>query len=214
MKPLPIFIANLIFIISSLEGQPVSWFVGAGGGITKLYPLRFTGNQLKNSGKMKSCMIGVDIPLHENMRPLVRGTFSYYNASFKASQISDLMSNTKESYFIQLSGFTTECSFIYFILNYRLKVYLGSGANIHFNWCSRDTYKIESGTWNMYPSTNNYVRLIPQWVSLNAKAGIKYERWELGGCGYLRGIISSQDFEMLDCNLYFLYAAFHFSQNR
>ena len=119
--------------------QPLSWFAGAGVGITQLRTHDAIGKPSTNTGRMGIIMAGVDIPLHENLRPMVRATLSGYRAFFHTTMDGRGLS---ESYSIHLNSITPDLSFLYNIVNAKLKLYLGVGVDVNVCWPTHYKFKI------------------------------------------------------------------------
>ena len=204
----------LYFPVLHLSAQPVSWFTGAGGGITRLSPYSYAGKKLTHGGNMVIGMAGVDIPLHQNLRPVVRATLCFFNARFHSSQIPSYMTNYRESYNIQLSSLTTDLSFLYHVVNKRIKLYAGAGFNIHQSWSNQNIYElVNTRTGYVFNRIDNLI-FAHEWLSYNVKIGIRYKQWELGAAGFVRGIISEMNFEILNADLYFIWLGFHFNNQK
>jgi hypothetical protein len=215
MKFTAIMCLLLLFTCQRCFTQPVSWFAGAGGGITQLSAKQFTGKQVTHDGNMTIAMAGVDIPLHENLRPIVRATLSAFRAYFHTTQIPAYAPNYTESYSIDLNSITTEISFLYHVVNHTLKLYCGAGVNVHNSWSTRNDYNLKNmRTGNVIMNLDNYLILEHDWLSFNLKTGVKYRRWELGATGYVKGIISEMNFEVLNANLYFLFIGYRINKMR
>ena len=119
MKCIAIILLYLIFNTEQCFCQPPSWFAGAGAGVTQLHTKESIGKVSTTSGQMAIVMAGVDIPLHGNLRPTVRATISGYSASFHTVKI--LVSDLSQSYTININSITPELSFLYNIVNKKLK---------------------------------------------------------------------------------------------
>src|SRR5215203_4287749 len=108
MKCIAIILLYLNFNTKQCFCQPVSWFAGTGAGVTQLRSKKSAGNPSTHSGHMAIVTGGVDIPLHENLRPMVRATISGYSASFNTVQIHDRY--LSQSYSIYINSITPEFS--------------------------------------------------------------------------------------------------------
>src|SRR5688572_25883010 len=117
MKLFPIICLFLFNTYQSGFTQSVSWFAGAGGGITQLHTTQFAGKSLTHSGHMEIIMAGADIPLNENLRPIMRATLAAYKGYFYTARITGHMSDFHQSYSIYLNSITPEVSFMYNIIN-------------------------------------------------------------------------------------------------
>src|SRR5688500_11735295 len=102
MKCIAIILLYLNFNSEQCFCQPPSWFTGAGLGVTKLHANEFNGKSLTNSGQMATAMAGIDIPLHENLRPMVRATVCGYRAFFHAVNLDER--GLSQSYSIYLNS--------------------------------------------------------------------------------------------------------------
>lgn len=161
---------------------------------------------------MVTGLTGVDIPFHRSFRPVVRATLSFSNAYFHCTQIPAYDRGSMESYDIHLSSITTELSFLYHVINRKLKLYGGAGANYHYSWSNYNSYNEQyTSTWAIFNNRNN-LALDGEWVSFNAKAGLKLGRCELGLIGDINGIISVSNFQTLHADLYYLWFGFQLNK--
>lgn len=200
------------FAFQACCAQPARWFVGFGGGITRLTPALYNGKKLSHNGDMVTGLTGVDIPFHRSFRPVVRATLSFSNAYFHCTQIPAYDRGSMESYDIHLSSITTELSFLYHVINRKLKLYGGAGANYHYSWSNHNSYNEQyTSTWAIFNNRNN-LALDGEWVSFNAKAGLKLGRCELGLIGDINGIISVSNFQTLHADLYYLWFGFQLNK--
>lgn len=205
----------LLFSFHCCFTQPVSWFTGTGGGITRLSAKKFAGKQMDHDGNMAIAMVGVEIPLHENRRPIVRATLAAYKANFQTTQIPVYAPSYTESYSIDLNSITTELSILYYVANQTLKFYVGAGVNVHNSWSTKNVYQMKHiPTGNILMNLENYLTLEHEWLSLNLKTGVKYRRLEFGATGYVKGIITEKNFEVLNANLYFIWLGFRINKMR
>ena len=191
--------------------QPVSWFGGAGAGITLLHANRFSGKIISNSGQMSVVLAGIDIPLHEKLRPMVRATLTGYKAYFHTVKVDERL--LSQSYSLYLNSITPELSFLYHVLNKKLKAYLGVGVNINACWSPHYNYKaMNTRTGFVYWDTDGNIPLEPCWPSFSVKTGLKFGNWELGVTGYIRGIIAWDHYDTLNGDIYFISLGYHFGK--
>lgn len=213
MKLIPIICLFLLDTYQNGFTQPVSWFAGAGGGITQLHATQFAGKSLNHSGDMGIVMAGVDIPLHENFRPVMRATLAAYKAYFYTARITGYMSDFHQSYSIYLNSITPEVSFLYNIINNKLKLYMGAGVDFNISWSKSNNYKMEDlQTGYIFRDEDSYISLESCWPSFNVKTGLKLGHWELGATGYVRGIIAWNNSEILSGDLFFFWIGYHFTK--
>jgi hypothetical protein len=92
---------------------------------------------------------------------------------------------------------------------------MGAGIDINFCWSDGRIYGKENlTTGQIYRFREPPVELISEWPSYNVKAGIMLGHWELGATGYIRGIVASGNYEMLNGDLYFIWLGFHFNKKK
>lgn len=210
MKWISVILWALCCPFKSCFCQPLSWFVGAGAGITQLRTDDAIGKPSTNTGQMGIVMTGVDIPLHENLRPMVRATLSGYRALFHTTMDGRGLS---ESFSIHLNSITPDLSFLYNMVDAKLKLYLGVGVDVNVCWPTHYKFKmINSQTGFVYREGEGFIPLEPCWPSFNVKAGLKLGNWELGATGYIRGIIAWNDIDILNGDIYFIFLGYHFGK--
>jgi hypothetical protein len=202
------------FAFQSCIAQPVTWFSGCGRGITRLSPALYNGKRLTHTGDMMISLVGLDIPLHHNLRPVISATLSFSNAYLHSTQIPAYDRSILESYSIHLHSITTEVSFLYHIINRKLKFYGGAGANYHYSWSNSSNYKMEYTRTGTILNYRDDLDLEREWVSLNVKAGLTLRRWRLGVTGDVKGIISVSNFETLQADLYYLWIGFRINKEK
>ena len=192
--------------------QPLSWFAGAGAGITQLRTHEAIGKSSTNTGQMGIIMAGLDIPVHENLRPMVRVTLCGYRAFFHTTMEGR---GLIESYSVHFNSITPELSFLYNVVNAKLKLYLGAGVDVNVCWNSYNRFKMTSSQSGfVYRDQDGYIPPEECWPSFNVKTGIKVGKCEMGATGYLRGIIAWNDIDILNADIFFIFLAYHFRKNK
>lgn len=187
--------------------QPLSWFAGTGPGITQLRTDDPIGKASTNTGQAKIIMAGIDIPLQENLRSRVRATLTGYKAFFHTKMEGR---GLVESYSVHFNSITPELSFLYNVVNAKLKLYLGAGVDVNVCWNNYNHFKmIGSENGFVYRDQDGYIPPEPCWPSFNVKTGIKVGKWELGATGYLRGVIAWNDIDILNADVFFIFLAYH-----
>jgi len=194
--------------------QPTSWFIGAGAGNTSLQDKNSNGKIVTNSGHVGVLILGIDVPFHENLRTILRATIFGYKASFICAQLTP-DSRYLQSYSINLNSISPDISFLYKVVNNKLKLYTGIGIDINLCWSNRNNYKMTNAqTGYIYRNEDNYLPLEPIWPSFNLRMGMQLGRWELSATGFIKGILEWKDSEIMNADLYFLLLGYHIPRRK
>ncbi|MBO9204193.1 MULTISPECIES: hypothetical protein [Niastella] len=211
-----IFIGSILFLVfyKSSMSQPVSWFISAGTGLTKLSPVFPTGRQLLNKGCVNIGTVGINIPLSQSCRPIVKAALGVSSAYFFHSEVPFYTSSYLESYSVKMNCVTLELSFIYNLINRKVKISGGVGANLQTSWNKKTEYRVNNANSSYNYSSADYLIIAPQWLSICSTVGIYYNRFQLDATSDLRSVITEGNCPQFYGSLYCLRVGFNISKNK